>query len=384
MLKCCRCNFIFSWFDNSELGRPSNETLLCVAFVSFMGWSALQAVVALIAKSDAMMGDCAAMAVDALTYGFNLCAERKKNQDELINQSMEESEIESLALTEEDAAEEDGYEDNNNDIANTNDNNTTTNNNHDNVEWSKLERQLQSRKRHLHLEIIPPVMSVTILMVVISVVLHNAIQTLILDLHRSEKEQSIPDLDLMFKFTTANLVLDLVNVTCFARANHLMGYKTGDNEEKMDRDQKCDVVDTDGDNGIYDAVESIPEVGNDGSDDEEQSSEYLADQPIDSEGVDEEDRVNLNMCSAYTHVFADTLRSIAVIIATIIARTVDSVTPEVADATAAVIVSLIIFLSLVPLFRGLINTWYELRSIAREELALLSDKGGNDFEVELT
>jgi len=145
------------------------------------------------------------------------------------------------------------------------------------------------------------------------------------------------------------------------------------------------VVDTGRDNGIYDAVESIPEVGNDGSDDEEQSSEYIADQPIESEeGVDEEDRVNLNMCSAYTHVFADTLRSVAVIIATIIARLVDSVTPEVADATAAVIVSLIILFSLVPLFRGLIKTWYELRSIAREELALLSDTRGHNFEVELT
>ena len=59
----------------------------------------------------------------------------------------------------------------------------------------------------------------------------------------------------------------------------------------------------------------------------------------------EDNRVNLNMCSAYTHVFAaDTLQSIAVIAASIISETVDSVTSEVADSSAAVIVLLTIMI----------------------------------------
>ena len=35
---------------------------------------------------------------------------------------------------------------------------------------------------------------------------------------------------------------------------------------------------------------------------------------------DDEDDGNMNMCSAYTHVFADTLRSLAVIIAAVISE----------------------------------------------------------------
>ena len=82
---------------------------------------------------------------------------------------------------------------------------------------------------------------------------------------------------------------------------------------------------------------------------------------------DDPDTTNLNMCSAYTHVFADTLRSIAVIIAAIVAELVPSITPEVADSTAAIIVSILILLSLVPLGQGLINSCQELRTIYREE-----------------
>lgn len=67
------------------------------------------------------------------------------------------------------------------------------------------------------------------------------------------------------------------------------------------------------------------------------------------------------------HVFADTLRSIAVIIAAVLAEVVDGVTPEEADATAAVVVSVLILLSLLPLFHGLKQTFAELRAIRAEE-----------------
>lgn len=71
----------------------------------------------------------------------------------------------------------------------------------------------------------------------------------------------------------------------------------------------------------------------------------------------------------FQHVFADTLRSIAVIIASLIAEISKTVTPEVADATAAVVVSAVILLSLIPLFQGLVSTWAELRLIYAEEKA---------------
>jgi len=56
-----------------------------------------------------------------------------------------------------------------------------------------------------------------------------------------------------------------------------------------------------------------------------------------------------------------------VIIAAGIAELVDGVTAEEADATAAVVVSGLILLSLLPLFHGLKQTFLELRAIRAEE-----------------
>jgi len=43
------------------------------------------------------------------------------------------------------------------------------------------------------------------------------------------------------------------------------------------------------------------------------------------------------------------------------------VTPEVADASAAIVVSAIILMSLIPLFKGIVHTWQELRRVKNEE-----------------
>jgi Cation efflux family len=76
---------------------------------------------------------------------------------------------------------------------------------------------------------------------------------------------------------------------------------------------------------------------------------------------------NLNMCSAFTHVVADTLRSIAVIIAAVTSMIVPKVTPAVADSTAALVVSFLIIMSLIPLMRGLLRSIAELRAMYAEE-----------------
>lgn len=85
------------------------------------------------------------------------------------------------------------------------------------------------------------------------------------------------------------------------------------------------------------------------------------------------------------HVFADTFRSIAVIIAEVL----ECVTPDIADSCAAIVVS-VIMLSLVPLFRGMFHTWRELRSLTRddddevvEEEALLENDEDQDSGVEM-
>ena len=72
-------------------------------------------------------------------------------------------------------------------------------------------------------------------------------------------------------------------------------------------------------------------------------------------------------CSAYTHVFADTVRSVAVLIAAILGQFIEVVTPEVADAGAAIVVSAIILIALLPLLSGMVRTGCELYVIRREE-----------------
>ncbi len=76
-------------------------------------------------------------------------------------------------------------------------------------------------------------------------------------------------------------------------------------------------------------------------------------------------------CSAYTHVFADTIRSIAVLTASILAESIPNITAEEADASAAVAVSAVILIALLPLLLGLRRTWLELRAIRREEASEL-------------
>lgn len=59
------------------------------------------------------------------------------------------------------------------------------------------------------------------------------------------------------------------------------------------------------------------------------------------------------------------------VIAAILAELVDGVTPEEADATAAVVVSGLILLSLIPLIHGLVQTFSELKAIRAEEASEL-------------
>ena len=77
----------------------------------------------------------------------------------------------------------------------------------------------------------------------------------------------------MMSFAIFNLFLDLFNVCCFARAKHLLGYKT-ESEDKV----------------VYD------------NDDDDDESQYFIENEVQAEQnmIDEDDRVNLNMCSAYT------------------------------------------------------------------------------------
>ena len=169
--------------------RPSNERLLLIAFVTFATFTMFQTGAAFIAGSEAMMGDSGAMFVDAITYLFNLVAERRKSRFEEYYQEPEH-------LSGGDA-----------------------------VRRAKL-KQRTKRKLILRMELIPPLISVATLLCVTAFVLHGSLRMILLDTHRDRSEQGDPNLSLMLAFSCLNLLLDLVNVFCFARAKRLFGYAT--------------------------------------------------------------------------------------------------------------------------------------------------------------
>jgi len=276
-------------------GKPTNEMLLWIAFVSFLSFTICQTVASFIAESEAMLGDSAAMLVDSITYAFNLYAEKRKGDPE------------------------------------------------------------STRKERLQLELIPPLISVTTLIAVTGYILSDALNTLM-----SSDDDDDPNTTIMAIFSTANLLLDLVNVFCFAKARKLLGFSVADMHTSVD--------------GLYDhhysrEIDGIDpddnDLGGGGGEKDIQHEQQTLAMPDDDEsyvgGV--EDSANLNMCSAYTHVFADTLRSIAVMIAAFVASFDENVSGEDADAVAAIAVSVLIVLSLAPLIKGIIYTWSELQAL---------------------
>jgi Co/Zn/Cd efflux system component len=387
---------------------PSNELLLGTAFLSFMSFAVVQSFFAIIAGSKAMMGDSAAMLVDAVTYLFNWIAERSKRR------------FDDACRLEDTQRLLDGQ-----DVQHAHEQQLHVHNNNNDPVRARRIRERSKRKMVLKLEIFPPCLSVFTLIIVTGVVLHKAIQILILDMHRDPSEQLRPNVNMMMAFSLVNLLLDGMNVFCFARAKHLLGYSTSTLAKTVnatDTDMDMDDVEhgaelssttattttttttTTVQGSAYRQVNDDSEGGHEHDELELQGRGHGHDASCSSnnnkngapvqavtDGImrnhgrghghghddndnlfddneeEETEHANLNMCSAYTHVFADTLRSIAVIVAAGIAEVVDSVTPEEADAAAAVVVSILVLLSLIPLFHGLVQSVSELRAIRREE-----------------
>jgi Co/Zn/Cd efflux system component len=272
-----------------------------VAFCSFMTFTLCQTVAAFIAGSEAMMGDSAAMFVDALTYLFNLVAERKKNRFD-VHDEQQQQQCHGVVLDQDQDPERAG---------------------------GRRIRQRDKRKMTLYLELGPPLVSVTSLIIVTAFVLRKAIRVLILDIHRDVSKQGDPNVNLMLIFSSANLGLDFVNVFCFARAKHLMGYdthieETNTNYKNVDTTDSG-ILDRNGIHGGASSSSSQDEQhdhdhnghgrssSNNGTHEngdnatctiQEHSNGVTPHLPDEKQTYDDEqeekDGANLNMCSAYT------------------------------------------------------------------------------------
>lgn len=231
-----------------------------------MTFSVCQTIAAVIAGSEAMMGDSAAMLVDALTYLFNLIAERKKKTYILVQQQ------EQRRCTS------------------------------DHPEHAQKLRVLKYKRYLLQLELISPFLSVSTLLVVIGFVLHKAIKVLVLDATRDTSEQANPNTHIMMLFSVLNLLLDGLNIFCFAKAKHALGYNT---EEEPDRPrhsrrQKASFK------PLINRDKLDPGIHSHRGDDSSNSLTLDSIVPMEIEecrsevDMDDDEHTNLNMCSAYT------------------------------------------------------------------------------------
>lgn len=177
---------------------PTNQRLLGTAFFSFLIFALVQITFAVIAGSKAMIGDSSAMIVDSFTYLFNWVAERRKNRFDELNADADDIDVDPVRAA--------------------------------------YVRKRNRRKLVLQLEIIPPLISVATLIIVTIMIIKSAVGALLLKVVTADDE---PNIFIMMGFSVFNLLLDVTNVFCFARAKHLKGYKTADEEATVEEDPDC-------------------------------------------------------------------------------------------------------------------------------------------------
>lgn len=210
----------------------SNEYVLNVAFLSFVGFLLVQAVFALIANSQAMLADSEAMSVDAVTYLFNLMAERVKTRPFSASE----------------------------------------------LELPEKQRSYRRELQRLYLELIPPALSIMTLIAVTIMTLKEAFSTLFGSSPTDSDDDGAVSVPIMLLFSGANLLLDIVNVTCFAQANSIYGLdiiKQSSRKQTMELGCSEDAA-------------------------HECSSLLHSDTRVVYDDTDDVELVNLNMCSAWT------------------------------------------------------------------------------------
>jgi len=220
------------------------------------------------------MADSCAMVIDSLTYLFNSWAERIKNR----------------SLTD-----------------------SSTNNDSGGGELSHEMQRFERTRQRLLLEIAPPLCSVLTLIGLTISVSKEAIDTI----YGGEEAEAVvneefdatnPNVAIMFFCSGLNLALDILNVTCFARAKHAFGFAVIDD----DRHRYMLAYDGSLHNVYADSLKSRSEIDLKGAGEEENIdttlgqnySSIVEERKEMNVQIDEEENgfqdVNLNMCSAYT------------------------------------------------------------------------------------
>ena len=230
--------------DGAQDG-PTNDYVLGIAFYSFLGFTIAQSSYAIKAKSSAMIADSSAMFVDAGTYLCNKYAEGQKN----------------APITERE------------------------------ILLPEYIRHHKRQLRRLYFELIPPFFSVCTLLYVTFVTLGDSLNTLSGHSDDSDDpDDSEPDLNVMIFFSSLNLILDIVNVTCFARVNQAVLTPPNFCVDMESADENSPLLE--------DKMDLVTDIT---------SETQEISLGMEDEIVEEKDLLNLNMCSAWTVRFFDLL-----------------------------------------------------------------------------
>lgn len=214
-----------------------------VAFLSFLFFTIVQFFFAVLARSQSMMADCAAMSVDVISYFVNWCAERLKHGHSSLSPE-------------------------------------------------------QLRLKRLYLELIPPGISVITLIVVTVMALQLAIETLV-DAYRGKNNGAPPpDVGLVLLFSGLNLGLDFFNVMFFAKADQAVGIpgQHGNEDIHVHFDSHHHP-----EHAIATEATPLVDSKSNGNTINPHDADTLSSR--DSESVVETKGLNLNMCSAWTVSF---------------------------------------------------------------------------------
>lgn len=196
-----------------------------------------------------MLADSAAMFVDALTYLFNLLAERLKSRP-----------------------------------------------------YSEREKRMPAHVRHykrrlhrLYLELVPPLISVSTLIVVTIFAFRDSLTVLLgKEMVNASNE---PNVDIMLLFSALNLGLDAVNVTCFARAGQSVGFMTAAHEIPEAHHQHSENIESD-------PTEVTPlKASATGTSPVRSVVDTDSETYYSETGTEDSGGLNLNMCSAWTVSF---------------------------------------------------------------------------------
>lgn len=321
--------------ENFEKIRQNTKILIITA-VAFTVFVVAEIFGALFSNSISLLGDAFAMSIDVFSYISNIYAER--------------------------------------------------------VKFNSPDGKTLSLKSRIIIDIIVPIFSTVSLLAVSAYVLISAIDVIHNYDEHNESSGNKVNVAFLYGFASANMGIDLLSMFLFY-SRGLSNFQGGNDSNDSGSDSASEVSSQDKGNDIKLSVEdnAANQNGSGMSNTEVQytslSSSQFSDS-VSSEATDEVDEVNIvidkndepvkvkelnkrnvNMISAFIHVGCDTLRTLSVFVAAIISSST-GIPGTLCDSWAAIIVTLTIFMMIVPLVREITFSIKKVRSLYKKQQEL--------------